>query len=182
MTAIASCRAPQPTPSQLKFLEQRRARIARITEAAKIEPEPAPRNPVLAIAKPSTSIKTKPKSDARLLSWVSDIEDVTTEAPNAGSPVERAMRVVAHHFGVSRVEMTSARRAQKIVLPRHIAMYVAKATTHWSLPEIGLMFGRRDHTTVLHAVRKIAALIKEDADLCREVAFLVEGLGGARDA
>ena len=60
-----------------------------------------------------------------------------------------------------------------VVVPRQIGMYLAKKMTSRSLPEIGRRFGGRDHSTVLHAVRKIEELVKTDDKLAREVALLI---------
>lgn len=86
--------------------------------------------------------------------------------------VEDIQRVVARHFNVSKNELLSNRRTRAIVRPRQIAMYLAKIMTPRSLPEIGRRFGGRDHTTVLHAVRKIEDLISNDQKLAREVELL----------
>ena len=59
-----------------------------------------------------------------------------------------------------------------IVRPRQIAMYLAKILTPRSLPEIGRRFGGRDHTTVLHAVRKIEGMVSDDQKLAREIELL----------
>ena len=69
-------------------------------------------------------------------------------------------------------DLVSARRTQAIVRPRQIAMYLAKVMTPRSLPEIGRRFGGRDHTTVLHAVRKIDELAKTDARLADDIELL----------
>ena len=73
--------------------------------------------------------------------------------------------LVARYFGIRTAEMTSARRSRDVARPRQIAMYLARQFTPQSLPQIGARFGNRDHTTVLHALRKIAALKKTDAQL-----------------
>lgn len=86
--------------------------------------------------------------------------------------VEDIQRVVARHFNVSKNELLSNRRTRAIVRPRQIAMYLAKVMTPRSLPEIGRRFGGRDHTTVLHAVRKIEDLVAADPKLAREVELL----------
>ena len=72
--------------------------------------------------------------------------------------IEDIQRAVARHYNVSRADMLSSRRTANVVRPRQIAMYLAKTLTLRSLPEIGRRFGGRDHTTVLHAVRKIENL------------------------
>jgi chromosomal replication initiator protein len=73
---------------------------------------------------------------------------------------------------VSKTELLSNRRTRTIVKPRQIAMYLAKVMTPRSLPEIGRRFGGRDHTTVLHAVRKIESLSGSDEKMEQELELL----------
>jgi chromosomal replication initiator protein len=86
--------------------------------------------------------------------------------------IEDIQRVVSRHYNVSKADLLSARRTRTIVRPRQIAMYLAKVLTPRSLPEIGRRFGGRDHTTVLHAVRKIEGMIEADATLKDEIELL----------
>jgi chromosomal replication initiator protein len=86
--------------------------------------------------------------------------------------IEDIQKVVARHFNVSKNELLSNRRTRAIVRPRQIAMYLAKILTPRSLPEIGRRFGNRDHTTVLHAVRKIEELSANDQKLAHEIELL----------
>ena len=86
--------------------------------------------------------------------------------------IEDIQRVVARHYNVSKSDLLSSRRTRTIVRPRQIAMYLAKVLTPRSLPEIGRRFGGRDHTTVLHAVRKIEELIGGDKTLADEIELL----------
>lgn len=86
--------------------------------------------------------------------------------------IEDIQKIVSQHYNVSRTDMLSARRTRTIVLPRQIAMYIAKNVTPRSLPEIGRRFGNRDHTTVLHAVRKIEGLLQTDKKLSQEIELL----------
>ena len=81
--------------------------------------------------------------------------------------IEDIQRVVARQYNVSRSDLLSSRRTANVVRPRQVAMYLAKTLTLRSLPEIGRRFGGRDHTTVLHAVRKIEALVAKDVALVR---------------
>lgn len=76
--------------------------------------------------------------------------------------VNQIKRIVAAHFGISVIEMDSRRRARAVSRPRQIAMFMAKTLTTYSLPDIGRRFGGKDHTTVIHAVRKVQELAKED--------------------
>jgi len=86
--------------------------------------------------------------------------------------IEDIQRVVARQYNVSRSDLLSSRRTANVVRPRQVAMYLAKTLTLRSLPEIGRRFGGRDHTTVLHAVRKIEGLVGKDAALSEEVESL----------
>ena len=86
--------------------------------------------------------------------------------------IEDIQKVVARQYNVSRQDLLSSRRTANVVRPRQVAMYLAKTLTLRSLPEIGRRFGGRDHTTVLHAVRKIEALVAKDTALLQEVESL----------
>jgi chromosomal replication initiator protein len=86
--------------------------------------------------------------------------------------IEDIQRVVARQYNVSRADLLSSRRTANVVRPRQIAMYLAKTLTLRSLPEIGRRFGGRDHTTVLHAVRKIESLVGNDTTLAEEIELL----------
>ena len=76
------------------------------------------------------------------------------------------------HYSVSRADILSSRRTAVVVKPRQVAMFLAKTLTMRSLPEIGRRFGGRDHTTVLHAVRKIEALCSDRRRLRDELELL----------
>jgi len=86
--------------------------------------------------------------------------------------IDDILRIVAKHYGVQRGDLLSSRRNQSIVRPRQIGMYLAKTLTSRSLPEIGRRFGGRDHTTVLHAIRKIESLKQQDGVLKEEIESL----------
>lgn len=86
--------------------------------------------------------------------------------------IEDIQRVVSQHYNVPRNEMLSNRRTRTVVRPRQIAMYLSKIMTLRSLPEIGRRFGGRDHTTVLHAVRKVEAMKSDDTKLSKELELL----------
>lgn len=86
--------------------------------------------------------------------------------------IEDIQRLVANHYNVSRADILSSRRTATVVRPRQIAMYLAKSLTLRSLPEIGRRFGGRDHTTVLHAVRKIEGMVEKDSELAGEIDHL----------
>jgi chromosomal replication initiator protein len=86
--------------------------------------------------------------------------------------IEEIQRIVARQYNVSRADLLSSRRTANVVRPRQVAMYLAKTLTLRSLPEIGRRFGGRDHTTVLHAVRKIENLVNNDTALAEEIEML----------
>jgi chromosomal replication initiator protein len=86
--------------------------------------------------------------------------------------IEDIQKLVANHYSVSRADILSSRRTAVVVKPRQVAMFLAKTLTMRSLPEIGRRFGGRDHTTVLHAVRKIEALSATDNALREELELL----------
>ncbi len=83
--------------------------------------------------------------------------------------IEDILRIVSRHFGVSKGDLLSQRRHRSVVWPRQIGMYLAKQLTQRSLPEIGRRFGNRDHTTVLHAVRKIDGQLVDNPRLKNEI-------------
>jgi chromosomal replication initiator protein len=86
--------------------------------------------------------------------------------------IDDIQKLVANHYNVSRADILSSRRTAVVVKPRQVAMFLAKTLTMRSLPEIGRRFGGRDHTTVLHAVRKIEALCANDGTLRDELDLL----------
>lgn len=87
--------------------------------------------------------------------------------------IDDIMRVVGRHYNVAKADLLSPRRARSIVRPRQVGMYLSKRLTSRSLPEIGRRFGGRDHSTVLHAVRKVEDLMSKDDQLQREVSLLI---------
>jgi chromosomal replication initiator protein len=86
--------------------------------------------------------------------------------------IEEIQKRVAEHFNVRIADMHSARRARAVARPRQVAMYLAKQLTSRSLPEIGRKFGGRDHTTVMHAVRKVEELRSADSSFSEDVELL----------
>ena len=86
--------------------------------------------------------------------------------------IDDIQKQVAAHFNIRVADMFSARRARQIARPRQIAMFLAKNLTSLSYPEIGRQFGNRDHTTIMHAVRKIEELMEADAGLADDVSLL----------
>jgi chromosomal replication initiator protein len=98
-----------------------------------------------------------------------EMRDLIRPAEPKRVRIEDIQRIVARQYNVSRADLLSSRRTANVVRPRQVAMYLAKILTLRSLPEIGRRFGGRDHTTVLHAVRKIENLVGNDTALAEEI-------------
>ncbi len=101
-----------------------------------------------------------------------EMRDLIRPAEPKRVRIEDIQRIVARQYNVSRADLLSSRRTANVVRPRQVAMYLAKVLTLRSLPEIGRRFGGRDHTTVLHAVRKIETLAGSDTTLAEEIESL----------
>ncbi|WP_142849420.1 chromosomal replication initiator protein DnaA [Telmatospirillum sp. J64-1] len=92
--------------------------------------------------------------------------------------VEEIQKRVAEHFNIRISDMHSARRSRQVARPRQVAMYLSKQLTSRSLPEIGRKFGGRDHTTVMHAVKKVEELCQTDISFAEDVELLRRMLEG----
>jgi chromosomal replication initiator protein len=92
--------------------------------------------------------------------------------------VDQIQKTVSEHYGLKQADLISERRARAVARPRQVAMWLAKQITTRSLPDIGRRFGGRDHTTVLHAVRRIESLKAEDPAIARDVDVLLRKLRG----
>jgi chromosomal replication initiator protein len=86
--------------------------------------------------------------------------------------IDEIQKRVAEHYNIRLADMHSARRARAVARPRQVAMYLCKQLTPRSLPEIGRKFGGRDHTTVMHAVRKIEELRASDRSMAEDIELL----------
>jgi chromosomal replication initiator protein len=92
--------------------------------------------------------------------------------------IDEIQKRVAEHYNIRLAEMSSARRARAVARPRQVAMYLAKQLTPRSLPEIGRKFGGRDHTTVIHAVKRIDELRATDSSFSEDIDLLRRMLEG----
>ncbi len=92
--------------------------------------------------------------------------------------IEEIQKRVAEHYNIRQSEMYSSRRARAVARPRQVAMYLSKQLTSRSLPEIGRKFGGRDHTTVMHAVRKVEELRVTDNGFAEDIELLRRMLEG----
>jgi hypothetical protein len=132
-------------------------------------------------AKPAQDLKSPVPVTARPVPAVELADELavlpTCEVLREGDAVrifvEDIQRAAARCYGVTRAEICSNRRVRTIVKPRQVAMYLCKTLTPRSLPEIGRRFGGKNHTTVLHAVRKIGQM-RGDAGLERELSLITQ--------
>ncbi|MBM3603372.1 MAG: chromosomal replication initiator protein DnaA [Alphaproteobacteria bacterium] len=92
--------------------------------------------------------------------------------------IDDIQRKVAEHYNIRLADMMGPKRARNVARPRQIAMYLSKQLTSRSLPEIGRRFGGRDHTTIMHGVRKIEELLVEDSTMVEDIAVLKRMLEG----
>ena len=94
------------------------------------------------------------------------------KSSNKKITIEEIQKKVAEHYNIRITDMHSPRRSRSVARPRQIAMYLAKSITSRSLPEIGRKFGGRDHTTVMHAVKKIEELKLQDVNFNEDIELL----------
>ncbi len=104
------------------------------------------------------------------------LRDIIPTADSRPLSVEAVQALVADYYGITVKEMTSKRRDKHIVFPRQVAMYLIRDEIAMSLPAIGLVFGGRDHTTVLHSYEKISNDAKEDPRVAEDISRLREQL------
>ena len=89
--------------------------------------------------------------------------------------IEVIQKFVAEYFNLKLVDLKSRNNSKSVAMPRQIAMYLCKALTHASLPEIGRSFGGKHHSTVIHSIRKVEELRKKDADFNTQILGFLEG-------
>ncbi len=104
------------------------------------------------------------------------LKDILIEN-NREITIEKIQKNVADHFNIKVNELKSSKRLKNIVLPRQISMYICRKLTNLSYPEIGSKFGGKDHSTIIHAVKKIENLMKEDIQMKGIIERLIENLG-----
>jgi hypothetical protein len=136
-----------------KQRQERLARLGRPTYVATYSPPPAP-----------PEIKSLEWDAGCENMWFADLVSQRARPPGKIS-VRDIQLTVADHFGVPVDGLLSHRRTVNLALPRHVAMYLASRLTLRSAADIGRRFNRRDHTTVLHAIKKIDALCDTDSAL-----------------
>jgi chromosomal replication initiator protein len=101
----------------------------------------------------------------------------TFSSPMSGTiTVENIQKVVAEQYNISVSDIKSKKRDKKYVIPRQIALYIARELTEYSFPELGNEFGGRDHTTAMHSYEKIQNLLKTDSSLNSTVQMLMRNV------
>ena len=90
--------------------------------------------------------------------------------------MDAIQRKVANYYSIKPEDMSSSLRARRVARPRQVAMYLCKRLTSRSLPEIGRQFGGRDHTTVMHALKKIGSLCTESEEWAEDIRRISEEL------
>lgn len=163
--------APYISPTEKKLRERLKAARSRIERQAcrrdTFQPRPTQ------IVEPIPEIDTWAERQKRL--WFSVEKDL---GPVGKVTISMIQEVVCAHYGISHDDLTCHRRQAVLVLPRQVAMYLAKTLTSRSYPEISRMFGGRDHTTLMYAVRKIEALIAADPALAETIRVLTAKIKG----
>ena len=132
----------------------------------------------------STNVRVLEGALTRLFAFASLVGTSRSHGSGAGLPadvlraserkmsIEEIQRKVAEHYNIRLSDMIGPKRVRNFARPRQVAMYLCKQLTSRSLPEIGRHFGGRDHTTVMHGVRRIEELRKQDAQIADDVEML----------
>lgn len=176
----------QLTPSQESA---QRARVERLQRFAR---HTVPDRPIRILSAsertaeaPSRPFKVLPtrhvltEAEIHALVWPSIPIELPSSFP--GPKISLIQEIVARHYHVRPSDICSSRRTADVVRPRQVAMYLAKTLTLRSLPEIGRRFGGRDHTTAIHAIKKISGMIETDATFAAEIEGLqTEIMGGVK--
>jgi len=164
-------RFQEPIPAvDQERVNARRARLARLGMGTQSVAKPAEIERKTYIVEP---VAPRPKisryyTDAAYeASW--SVEICGLEMIYGPTNINTILKVVAKHYKVSIDDIVSARRTSDIVMPRHIAMYLARTMTPRSFPEVGRRMGNRDHTTVLHGFKKIERLVRENPNVADDV-------------
>lgn len=155
--ARIAARAVPDKPIECLSASERMARLAKAASAAKTVP-----------AIPKEWIERQIKIHKQYVPWFRIVSD--TEGPRPSLSFIR--EVCSRKYGIPVADIISDRRDAKTTFARHVALYFAKKLTTWSYPEIGRRFGGRDHTTIIHAMRKIQRLIAEDERFAEEISQL----------
>lgn len=159
------------TPLVAELHNAHKERLARIARAAiihrkPIKPKPSP----MVVESPMPTVKAEPKR--KLWFCIEDFEELSSRKFAIGD----IQKAVCAYYGLTRNDLVSARRTKKLVIPRHVAMYLCRELTPRSHPWIGRFFGHRDHTVSIYACNKIRQLIAKDEVLAADVATIMAAL------
>ncbi len=164
-------------------------KVAILKRKAEAEIVPLPDNVALFIAsRIKSNIRELEGSLIRLIAFASltgreisvelaqEVLKNVIEQDDRAVTIESIQRYVAEFYGLKVVELKSRNNSKSVAMPRQIAMYLCKALTHASLPEIGRSFGGKHHSTVIHSVRKIEDLRKKDANFNSQILTFLESI------
>jgi hypothetical protein len=178
---------PAATPSQKLAAAARRERERKIAAQAVADspiacPSASVRSQQTGASRPTPTpqavqawTERQKKTHAPIKTWFWIVDELNP-LPSPKLSIEEIQIAVARYCKVGQPDLVSARRTADVVRPRQIAMFLAKNLTSNSLPVIGRKFGGRDHTTVLHAVRKIEALRSRDKTLAMDLDAIARAL------
>jgi hypothetical protein len=171
----------------LQLVQERKERLARMQSRA-WSPPPV-EQPAEELIVPEPVIEDRPLAPSEAIELAlrmamktaGNMQVVYGASPRPVLSIQILIRETANFFGITQGKLLAHRRTTDVILPRQIGMYLAVELTDRSLPEIGRRFGGRDHTTVLHASRKIASLVEHDQEIAEAVRLLSERITDAYD-
>jgi chromosomal replication initiator protein len=102
------------------------------------------------------------------------VQRTTADHEQKAITIEQIQKFVAEYYQLKLTELKSRNNAKSVAVPRQIAMYLCKALTHASLPEIGRSFGGKHHSTVIHSIRKVEEMRKKSSEFDHQVGNLLE--------
>ena len=105
---------------------------------------------------------------------INQLSDYVGNEIKGNISIENIMKVVANNYNISVSDMKSSKRQQKLVIPRHIALYIAYNLTEYTFSDLGYEFGGRDHSSIMHACEKIEKTIKTDPSLKQKIEYLIK--------
>ena len=163
------------TPTQIELHNAHKARLRRIAQAAERLDPKTDKALYSALNAGYTALNeiSGPVVHEKTPAWFYNPKEGEVAAEKAVAvSIRDVQNAACHHFGISLADLRKVRRLHAVVRPRQIAMYLCRELTVRSLPEIGRMFGGYDHTTVMHAARRIEELVKSDWRLAYDVAHI----------
>lgn len=176
------------TPSQRGEAEARAKRLAKIAALA-IPDTPIVLRPPVEVAAPEAKVAPDQPFDnwaerqheihqpAPKQNWFYIVGEISEDGKRTIPTIREIQLAVCARYNIELRHILSEMRTARIVRPRHVAMYLAKKLTPHSFPEIGRRFGGKDHTTVLHALRKIETIVATDTQVAGVVASICADLG-----